>query len=719
MPYGVWDHDEHEETFYAHDLFRMLHTLVAVTDIKLVGGRLAMVGKPRSGASVAEGIAAKSLYAVERPLFIQKERRLLERINRLQKRIDVLEQQKVRLQESSGKKVKAYPHTAFFKHLSHVTARISQDRYAAERVRAKAIPVRHLLLPFHKLRMHIGMRLAKEFTLGASQEMEPDAVTSAFVSGWRRAKLHRKDIDRYFAENLVDFQAYRGLLSSNAGFCDLASLAKEIRYSVQEPQASLMLVRMYQSCGALEDALMVVKDCLFGGRVKLSNKDFKQLHREPVSRLLVRDLIPECDRDPDFRPGSRIGYVVHNSLPYVTVGYATRTQGFADGLLRCGQKLITISRPGFPLNVLPDTLDSEVPLSEEVEGVPYRRILAPIERGMLPFDYIKEAAGKLEETFRIEGIEIVIAASNYVNALPAIIAARRLGLPSVYEVRGFWEITAKSRDPNFEDTADYKTRVAMETLAVQSADRVLTLTEGMRDELIRRGVEPARIALAPNGIRPTMLEAHTDPISQRAELGIPESCPVIGYIGSITPYEGLEDLATACVGLHDRGIDFRFLIVGSEKIAKGQSTTITDHIINTFSAAGMLEKLIIVGRVPYEDVPSYYRIVDIAPIPRKPFEVSELVSPIKPLEAMAFETAVVVSSVAALTEIVTDGVNGYVFEKGNVAALEDTLYAAITQVDTRREIAAEGKRFAFEERAWEKIAANVCDFLFGSDVKQG
>lgn len=716
VPYGVWDHDEHEETFYAHTLFAILQPLVTVTRVEMVGGRLAMVGTVKRDG--AEAVSPAALWDLERQFFIRKERRLQARAERLQARTVVLEEQKARLQAHNAdlmKRAQHAPHKAFLGALSRVTETLSKNRYDLEKKRARSIPARHLLRPLHRLRLQFGLRLAKDYARAAQGNPELETVIKAFVLGPKRARFHRKDVDLFFSEALPLILAYCDTQLRDKPRSVLKLVAEKIRQLVPEPQASLTLFQLHQSHGDLDQALALCRDLLDGKCGTLNGSARRKLHREPVAQLLARDLLPERKSPPVFKPGGRIGYVVHNSLPYITVGYATRTQGFADGMRRSGQDLVAITRPGFPLNVERDLDPGDVPLSEEIEGVPYRRILEPVDRATLPYDYIRLAADGLEQAFVAEDVQTVIAASNYVCALPAIIAARRLGLPCVYEVRGFWEISQKSRDPGFGDTADFKARVAMESLAACAADRVLTLTAGMRDELIRRGVEPERIFLAPNGFRPTMLEQKADPQAVRERLNIPEGCPVIGYIGSITPYEGLEDLAAACVGLHKRGIDFRLLIVGNEKPHAGQPALITNQITGAFATAGISDKLIMTGRVPFEEVPGYYSIVDIAPIPRKPFEVSELVSPIKPLEAMAFETALVVSSVAALTEIVTDGVTGYVFEKGNVAALEESLQVAITDPATRRRIAAQGKHFALEGRVWEKIAAKATDFLFDTD----
>lgn len=704
VPYGVWDHDEHEETFFVHTLFNILNPLVSVIRIELVGGRLAMVGTLEKDTE-AYTVSPEQIWNLERQFFIQKERRLLERNERLLAR-------NAQLME----RTKLAPHKSLLLAAADSTKTLSRKRYLFEKERAKRKPPRYLLLPLHWLRLQLGMRVAGDYAKIAEGNPGLKTVVKEYFYGPERGRFHRKDSDLFFSETLPLLLAFFDAELCGKG-ADLEAIESTIRDVAPEPQASLLIFRLYQTSGDLFKALALCRGLLAGRWGTLQRSAQRKLQSEPVARLLAGDLLPEKTIEPAFIAGSRIGYVVHSSLPFVTAGYTTRTHGFADGLRRHGEDVVTITRPGFPLDVIRDLSASDIPLSEEIDFVSYRRILEPLKRGKFLYEYIHLAADSLEKAFVAEGVKTVIAASNHVCALPAIIAARRLGLPCVYEVRGFWEISAKSRDETFGETADFATTVEMERLTACAADRVLTLTAGMKEELIRRGVEPERIFLAPNGFRPTMLEQKPNAHAVRTRLNIPDGCPVIGYIGSITHYEGLDDLANACVGLNERGIDFRLLIVGDEKSYHGGGAVITEQMTNAFAAANISEKLIMTGRVPFEHVPDYYGIVDIAPIPRKPFEVSELVSPIKPLEAMAFGKALVVSSVAALTEIVTDGVTGYVFEKGNVGALRDTLIRAITEPITRRQIAANGKRFALQERVWEKIAGKVTDFLLENGRK--
>ena len=146
----------------------------------------------------------------------------------------------------------------------------------------------------------------------------------------------------------------------------------------------------------------------------------------------------------------RICYVLHNTLPYSSGGYATRSHGVATGLKKAGWDIAVLSRPGFPLDIKPELTEPDIVATDSIDGIAYNRTLYPKRAGMTARDYMLAAADAIETKLREHRPAIVMAASNHVTGLPALIAARRAGLPFIYEVRGLWEITRMSRETNFK-----------------------------------------------------------------------------------------------------------------------------------------------------------------------------------------------------------------------------------------------------------------------------
>jgi glycosyltransferase involved in cell wall biosynthesis len=414
-----------------------------------------------------------------------------------------------------------------------------------------------------------------------------------------------------------------------------------------------------------------------------------------------------------------ICYVLHNSLPYTANGYATRARGVASGLAANGVNLTVLTRPGFPFDQKLPNLPPDVPLSETVAGVRHERILEPRRSGMTAQDYVVAAADAFERRFRQDHFTAIMAASPAATcALPALIAARRLGLPFFYEVRGLWEITRASRDAEFAESEDFKFQAALEHLVATHADHVFTLTEPMREELIERGVARDHVSLVPNSCDIERFSPLARDRDLAASLGIPPEVTVIGYVGSFVDYEGLDDLVAAAGLLLRQGLDFRLLLVGSES-GPNPEGALTRKLRQMIADEGLSRHVIMPGRVPHDMVERYYSLIDIAPFPRKPWPVCEMVSPLKPLEAMAMEKTVLVSSVRALNEMVAHGETGWVFEKGNTRSLADELARLIADPALRRRMGDKARRWVASERTWQRSTRAMAEKFTQAQEQHG
>ena len=406
-----------------------------------------------------------------------------------------------------------------------------------------------------------------------------------------------------------------------------------------------------------------------------------------------------------FEPrAGHICYVLHNSLPYSSGGYATRAHGLALGLRTARIEVTCITRPGYPFDVKPELKGTTLPSEHVVDGIRYVHLWEPKRGGSALARYVRGAADAFEAQFRKFRPALVMAASAHLSALPALIAARRLGLPFIYEVRGFWEITRWSRQPDYNTKPYFHVQRVMEAEIASHADHVFTLTSAMRAELVERGVPAEKISLLPNSCDPDRFTPRQRDAALAASLGIPADVPVIGYIGTFVQYEGLEDLAQACALLRARGMVFRLLLVGNEDTSNSGKGRITTDIERIASEQNLTDWLIMPGRVPHEEVEAYYSLIDIAPFPRKPQPVTEMVSPMKPLEALSMEKAVVVSSVGALAEIVCYGEIGLIFEKGNIESMADTLGRLISDPELRARLGRTARTWVARERTWVATA---------------
>lgn len=411
--------------------------------------------------------------------------------------------------------------------------------------------------------------------------------------------------------------------------------------------------------------------------------------------------LPQMRESPEYEPRrDHVLYMLHNALPHHSGGYATRTHGLLTELGRAGWDVDGVTRLGYPYD-MPKMADvPDLPAREVVGEVDYHHLLTgrQIEKKNPMHDYVTRYVDALLPLAREERPAILHGASNHWNGLAAVMAGRILGIPSVYEVRGLWEVTRGSRDPEWGRSDQYKYIARMEADAARGATRVLAITQALKDELIERGVDEDKIVLVPNGVDTERFTPLPRDEELAAQLGVAGKT-VIGYVGTVVDYEGLDLLLEAAATLKRTRDDFRVLIIGDG--AK------LEELQESAAAQGLGDVVTFPGRVPHEEVERYYSIIDITPFPRLPLPVCEMVSPLKPFEAMAMGKAVVASDVAALAEIVTPGQNGLLHEKGSAESLMEQLGTLLDQPELAGRLGGQSREWVVEHRDWRQLAQRI------------
>jgi PEP-CTERM/exosortase A-associated glycosyltransferase len=276
----------------------------------------------------------------------------------------------------------------------------------------------------------------------------------------------------------------------------------------------------------------------------------------------------------------------------------------------------------------------------------------------------------------------------------ALIAGRRLGIPVVYEIRAFWEDAAVSNGTGSEGNLKYRLTRALETHVVQGADAVVTICQGLKDDLIARGIAPGKVTLSPNGVDLALFgdPPKRDPaLAARLGLGMG---PVVGFIGSFYDYEGLDDLIAAMPLLTDRLPGASLLLVGGgpiETALKAQAAT-----------SPAREAIRFVGRVPHDEVERYYALVDVMAYPRKRSRLTDLVTPLKPLEAMAQRQLVAASDVGGHRELISDGLTGSLFAPDDPAACAAALAGLLAAPEVWNSRRSAGLAHVAESHDWAR-----------------
>ena len=406
------------------------------------------------------------------------------------------------------------------------------------------------------------------------------------------------------------------------------------------------------------------------------------------------------DHETAFRPTpGRVLHLVNDALPSASAGYTIRTHEIVLAQQAVGLDPHVVTRTGFP--VTQGTLDGRRLVM--LDGIPYHRLLPWSMPGR------KDKAAALGLTMAAQLTEqlqpaVLHAASNYVNALVALDLGKKYGLPVVYEVRGFWEDTWLSRHADSETRASselYRRNRDLETRCMLAADLVVTLGEAMRDEIVARGVPAEKVLIVPNAVSDEFLQPLPDAQKLRSELGIKPDEHVIGEVSSLVPHEGIGTLLEATRILKDRGMKVRALIVGDgpERAALQRQA----------AEAGLGETAIFTGRVPASKVREFHALLDVFVVPRTPDRVCQLVTPLKPVEAMASGLCVVTSEVKALAEIIKPEVTGALTIPQDPVALADSLELLVCSPDIRKKLGDNAREWVARDRTWAHNAARYRD----------
>jgi PEP-CTERM/exosortase A-associated glycosyltransferase len=339
---------------------------------------------------------------------------------------------------------------------------------------------------------------------------------------------------------------------------------------------------------------------------------------------------------------------------------------------------------------------------EEVDGLRFYRTaaLGPVSRrvpGLREFAGIRHLEQRIEEVLARERPDILHAHSPSLNGAAALRVAGRHGIPLVYECRAFWEDAAVDHGTAREGGLRYRLTRAHETRIFRAADAVTCICEGLRADILGRGVDAKRVTVIPNAvdIDAFTLERRRDE-ALAARLGITDA-PVIGFIGSFYAYEGLALALEALVLLRARMPRLRLLLVGGGP----QEANLRARA----EQLGLREAVVFAGRVPHGEVSRYYDLVDAFVYPRLSMRLTELVTPLKPLEAMAQGRLVVASDVGGHRELIRDGETGVLFRAGDACALADAVFDLFAHRERWPCLQASGRRFVEQDRNWEASVA--------------
>lgn len=376
----------------------------------------------------------------------------------------------------------------------------------------------------------------------------------------------------------------------------------------------------------------------------------------------------------------QILHILDHSLPLHS-GYTFRTAAILREQRALGWKTFHLTTPkqGFA--------SAE---SEEADGLLFYRTPAVSGTGLLA--QMRLTARRIDQLVDQLKPDLLHAHSPVLNALPAEWVGRRRRLPVVYEMRASWEDAAVDHGTTTEGSLRYRVSRALESFALRHADQVTTICEGLRRDIEVRGIPAEKITVIPNAVDADAFQFGTEADPQlRHELGL-DGCTVIGFAGSFYGYEGLDLLVSATASLARQDPGLRLLLVGGG--------VQEENLRRQAGELGIADRVVFSGRVPHSQVQKYYELIDVLAYPRLPIRLTELVTPLKPLEAMAQGRMFVASDVGGHRELIRHGETGFLCQAGSAEALTQAIAQMLAERERWPLIRRQARDFVERERTW-------------------
>lgn len=399
----------------------------------------------------------------------------------------------------------------------------------------------------------------------------------------------------------------------------------------------------------------------------------------------------------------RILHVLDTSLPLHS-GYGFRTLSIIKAQRDLGWQTFHLTGPKHEGPRQPE---------ETVEGWKYYR--TPKPRGILTafpvgraLSVMRATARRLREVIGEVRPDILHVHSPGMTAIPVLAVGRQRNIPVVYEVRAFWEDAAVDHGTYKAGSWRYRATRLFDTIVLKRADATTTICEELRKEIVGRGIAPDRITVIPNAVDPEQFTATGDPDPGLARrLGI-EGADVLGFIGSFFSYEGLDLLLEVLPRVKAALPSVKIVLVGGGR-EEGRLKGVVHGL-------GLADDVVFAGRVPHGQVGRYYDLAHLMVYPRRSTRLTELVTPLKPLEAMAQECVCLASDVGGHRELIEDGETGYLFKAGDADDLTRRILEVFRHRDQWPRIRAAGRKLIEEERNW-RLSVSRYRRVYGDALK--
>lgn len=389
----------------------------------------------------------------------------------------------------------------------------------------------------------------------------------------------------------------------------------------------------------------------------------------------------------------KVLHILDHSLPLHS-GYAFRSHNILQAQGKRGWQPVALTSSRHEQNWKGPYRENQ-----KIDGLRYYRMgsFLPSKSPIVgEYHLMKRLARRIQEVIHNEQPVLIHAHSPILTALPAVWVGRKLGIPVVYEIRAFWEDAAVDHGTYKENSWQYKLVRFLETWTCRKVSQIAVLCQGLKDDLLQRGIPSRKLTIVANGVTVEYFHRSTPDLEYLKKWRL-DGKKVIGFLGSFYRYEGLDILVKAIASLATSRADIVLLLVGGGEMEEELRAQVLRLRLD--------ERVVMPGRIPPERIPGIYALIDILVYPRYSMRLTELVTPLKPLEAMAGGKVVVASDVGGHRELIRHGQTGLLFPAGDAKALQDTLAQLLDDPAYCHTLSQRAREWVCRERSWDRTTA--------------
>lgn len=389
----------------------------------------------------------------------------------------------------------------------------------------------------------------------------------------------------------------------------------------------------------------------------------------------------------------KILHLLNHSFPLLD-GYASRSQNIFKAQKKMGFSPVILTSPKHE-----EDWKKKCPKKERIDGLDFYRTgenhykTIPVLGELIQ---ILMVLLRLSQVIKIEKPDVLHAHSPVLNGIPAWVAGRWFRLPVVYEIRAFWEDAGVDQATYKKKSIKYELVKSLETWLCKQTDQVAVLCNGIRKDLAERGINSEKMTPVFNGINPENFTPCLPDENFISKWDL-SGKTIIGFIGSFYRYEGLDLLIDAYSKIASTRPNLVLLLVGG-----GETDTRLRQLVEKLNLSN---RVLMPGRIPHNGIKGVYALIDILIYPRYSVRLTELVTPLKPLEAMAMGKAVIASDIGGHRELITDKQTGMLFKAGDAAALSTAILALLENPGLMEKLGIHGLKYVMEEKTWLKTTS--------------